>query len=851
MLLPNVKSCLKKINERSNLRISVTGRKPELVQRLTRAFIELKESNQAELYLVALRCLEESFGSEITTNPYPVVNGGYAASNVGHSHPPPHTVARPAAHGSNGLSTVGRRPGMSLQTASPQARPNVQFGNFITSPFFKIQAHIGEPRLCPPAYSSKPGTAKIAFSLTGEQIVSLRPGKDIQLRLFCTTLAANQASMSGKHPAPIEFPKLSDARVNTQKLSVNIRGKKSHAKILPPNVNKDGRLNLHSGLNEVDLLYSDTSVAYVLSLAICIMTSPETLAERVIKDKVKSKEQVLSEMKRAAQDDDIEVGEVSITLKCPLSYMRLNNPCRSSLCAHIQCFDAHSFFSVNEQTPTWECPVCFKKVDPDGLFLDGYVRDILQRVPDSEEQVIIDAEGKWRTPNNKYRSHEQTGNTSREGASTDALSVRDGDSSYENKPGLIVKGEAPPDEDLVNNAQTPPLTPSMQSRASGSRARIEVYDLDDMPSPPPRDSNDDAGPSQTNAVPLSNDDRVPGSSDRSPVPPLNFRTSAPPSTAVSASPAALRHPSTGQASGVIDLTLSDDEDNNQSGPSRAPLPPNSMLHSRPTPYLSAPQNGYPTRPMGAPPSHHGLSPAPSSYNHHVTPPAPAPAPTHNPNRFPLDRFLIPLEGSRNKHSASGSGPADAGARSTSTPNIVPLMRNVVTDGAPAFAAPSRSPMSTSTPFTAAETNGHRRISPLPASSSAPTDGRRPERRSPPLSERNEVAGSEDGTRPYKRPRITEAAQPAQTAGSSSAPPEGDEFDEFGELSFFDDEGFWTDPNSGLSGPPVTTINGHARSSAGAMSNNSAATPHLISSDTAQPTDELLADDRSGLSGPVA
>lgn len=54
-----------------------------------------------------------------------------------------------------------------------------------------------------------------------------------------------------------------------------------------------------------------------------------------------------------------------------LSYMRLNNPIRSSVCVHMQCFDALSFFSINEQTPSWQCPICFKSINPDSLFLDG------------------------------------------------------------------------------------------------------------------------------------------------------------------------------------------------------------------------------------------------------------------------------------------------------------------------------------------------------------------------------------------------------------------------------------------------------------------------------------------------
>lgn len=54
-----------------------------------------------------------------------------------------------------------------------------------------------------------------------------------------------------------------------------------------------------------------------------------------------------------------------------LSYMRMTTPCRSIRCTHIQCFDAQSFFSVNEQTPSWLCPVCNKILVPDEVIMDG------------------------------------------------------------------------------------------------------------------------------------------------------------------------------------------------------------------------------------------------------------------------------------------------------------------------------------------------------------------------------------------------------------------------------------------------------------------------------------------------
>lgn len=38
-------------------------------------------------------------------------------------------------------------------------------------------------------------------------------------------------------------------------------------------------------------------------------------------------------------DEDIEVGAVVMSLRCPLSRQRMRYPCRTVHCTHLQCFD--------------------------------------------------------------------------------------------------------------------------------------------------------------------------------------------------------------------------------------------------------------------------------------------------------------------------------------------------------------------------------------------------------------------------------------------------------------------------------------------------------------------------------
>lgn len=57
-------------------------------------------------------------------------------------------------------------------------------------------------------------------------------------------------------------------------------------------------------------------------------------------------------------DDVVATSNVPVSLKDPASMMRMKLPARSSSCKHVQCFDCETFFALNEQVPTWSCPIC-------------------------------------------------------------------------------------------------------------------------------------------------------------------------------------------------------------------------------------------------------------------------------------------------------------------------------------------------------------------------------------------------------------------------------------------------------------------------------------------------------------
>ena len=101
-----------------------------------------------------------------------------------------------------------------------------------------------------------------------------------------------------------------------------------------------------------------------------------------------------------------------MSLKCPLSAMRIALPCRSTVCSHNQCFDAESFLQLQEQAPQWSCPICNKNFRFEDLAVDMYVQDILKRFPRSIDQVTIEPDGTVKSGDLKEKVATPTPSTS-------------------------------------------------------------------------------------------------------------------------------------------------------------------------------------------------------------------------------------------------------------------------------------------------------------------------------------------------------------------------------------------------------------------------------------------------------
>ena len=223
----------------------------------------------------------------------------------------------------------------------------------------------------------------IQFRLTPEMITKLNPKistNRYRLVLFCT-----QTDRIPFGNCLVEFPTHCDIRCNSDTILANLRGIKNRpGTVNPPDITAKAILN-PAVANKVDVTFQESKASYTVILYLVEKHTVAQLVEKIRKRGFISKETALSKsiacpyvctyklVRAAAQDADVVAGPETLTLKDPISMTRIDLPCKSRYCHHTACFDANTFLTLNEQTPTWACPICNRAISSDDdLFLDGY-----------------------------------------------------------------------------------------------------------------------------------------------------------------------------------------------------------------------------------------------------------------------------------------------------------------------------------------------------------------------------------------------------------------------------------------------------------------------------------------------
>ncbi|SGY96952.1 BQ5605_C035g11371 [Microbotryum silenes-dioicae] len=511
------------------------------------------------------------------------------------------------------------------------SNPVVELIKFRPSPFYRIDKALSPVTHMPRAGQGDRKSVVINFVIPEPQRALILASKaanakPYQVRLYCTTEDHYNPSRPTnlQLAAPIEFPGVCEIKLNHTNIVANTKGIKKQAGTAPPvDLMKGGALSYQSagGVNRLEIVYINTDKRHSVVVNLVEVTSIEDLVTRVRGGTSRSKEDVVKKIVEMNSDPDVEASSFGLSLKDPLTMARISLPIRSSVCNHIACFDAKVFFMINEQTPSWTCPICSKELRVEDLFVDGYLQDVLRGCSSDVDQVSVEPDGSWHLIETEEHSTRQ----SRAGS---------------------VRAKADPDGPNGNDAKG-------KGRADTSSLSMTL-----------EDSSDDEGGGgrggARKAAPMNGA--------------MNGKASG------SGSGTGTSTPRGGKRMEAIDLTLSSDgEDAPAAPPSRAPPPPTTVTNGLPA---SRAPLSLPIRPGSATPAYSVPPPRPPSSNsssggangsssighqhpHHGTARPPFGGPSSSFDRStaptPSSRLINPLPHS----SSSNSNPL----KSTSTSHV--------------------------------------------------------------------------------------------------------------------------------------------------------------------------------------
>lgn len=430
-----------------------------------------------------------------TQQPAALPYGSSSSPNLTHRFP------NTNGHGSQATNGFGIQP--HLVTNAPNSM-------FKDSPFYQFREQVLKD-ITLDASPSHRQTATRSLSLTEAQCQRLRSDSTLRLLLF----SAMDPSLTAYTRLDVAFPAQIEVKVNGDEVRANFKGLKNKPGSTRPADITDLVRKVAHYKNQIQITFALTQKKYVCYVYLVKKDSVDDLANRIRQRNVITTQTVINEMRKKADDPDIEVGSVNLSLKDPISTLRISMPIRSTLCSHNACFDAASFLQLQEQAPTWQCPICNKTVSYEALAVDQYVQEILDQVSKTTDQVTIDPNGKWSSANNATQTPKRNGyhDSYNDESDEDLVEIPD----YRIRS---IKSEA------IYTPQSLAQTPSLSSREAssvprtGNKRKSEVIDLtlsdeDDEPARPAKKVNSYHTPSS-----------LPDPSRRYQVPSLS-RTSAP------------------------------------------------------------------------------------------------------------------------------------------------------------------------------------------------------------------------------------------------------------------------------------------------------------------------------------
>ncbi|KRY27594.1 E3 SUMO-protein ligase PIAS3 [Trichinella spiralis] len=145
--------------------------------------------------------------------------------------------------------------------------------------------------------------------------------------------------------------------------------------------------------------YDSTQIRCSAAIDFVRMLSLKEMKRILLERNYFAKERFLSLLRRSmgVEDDGLMLTSERLSLICPasLSKQRLEYPCRSHNCIHLDCFDGMAFLEFYYDKADWLCPICRIPMPFENVHLDAFYMELMNKASRDAVAVNIDIDGKW------------------------------------------------------------------------------------------------------------------------------------------------------------------------------------------------------------------------------------------------------------------------------------------------------------------------------------------------------------------------------------------------------------------------------------------------------------------------
>ncbi|KAJ5884132.1 uncharacterized protein N7473_011018 [Penicillium subrubescens] len=376
------------------------------------------------------------------------------------------------------------RPASLGGTMAPHASSHSHLA-FKESPFFTILNPLTKVMECKVREQTR-DSVELKVTLSVSTATDLTTDPNLRVMVYC----AADSGLKQYTKSDITFPHQVELKANLDEVKANLRGLKNKpGTTQPADVTPHIRKKANYP-NTIVMTYALTTKKFFVIANLVRQHPVDELVAQLKSRKIISKEQVIREMKNRAEDTDIVATSSIMSLKCPLSTLRIQVPCRSVVCTHNQCFDASSFLELQKQAPTWTCPVCSKSTSFESLQVDQYVDDILGSTSTEVDSVVVEPDGTWSAPSDADAVNLGGRTPASDDDDDDLIEIREpGTSAVKQEPmSANIMLERTPAQSKSREASTPSSAARLSSK---KRPAAQVIDLtgsddddDESPVPP-------------------------------------------------------------------------------------------------------------------------------------------------------------------------------------------------------------------------------------------------------------------------------------------------------------------------------------------------------------------------------